>query len=117
MEKNNSLVLIEEKSVFGRIKKFFRIMFGKNKIDITAEAVKQEEPISTNTFSQDLKLETTLEEANKKDKLEDIISIVEKEPQTLDKLSIEKLKVIDEYYDKKIEEVDKKITKLKSKLA
>jgi len=48
---------------------------------------------------------------------EDIIKIVEKNPDLIDNLTILQLEKLNEMYDKIIEENDRKIQRLKSKLA
>ena len=48
---------------------------------------------------------------NQKRKMEEIIKIIEKEPELLKKLDIPKLEMIDNYYKEKIAEYKKKLSK------
>ena len=100
-----------------KLKFFFLNIFVKKDTNVNFKNTENNVENFNNNFSEILKEETVLEAANKKDKIGEIISIVEKEPKILDNLNIEKLKVIDNYYDKKIEEVNTKINRLKNKFA
>jgi len=59
-----------------------------------------------------------MKEASKKNHLrEEIFSIVDNKPELLETLSVEQLEEVNSMYDKIIEENNKKINKLKRKLA
>ena len=51
-----------------------------------------------------------IREANRKNIIEEIIRIIEKEPEILKKLDIPKLEVIDQYYKEKIIEYKKRLS-------
>ena len=51
-----------------------------------------------------------IKQVNRQNKIEEIIQIIEKEPEMLKKLDIPKLEVIDKYYKDKIIEYRKKLS-------
>jgi len=113
--KNNLPQKYEESFMF-KVKRFFSNLFGKKNI--------QKEEI--NPIEKEEKKEVHIEEnsiekmkkASKRvDLEEDIIKIVEKNPDLIDNLTILQLEKLNEMYDKIIEENDRKIQRLKSKLA
>lgn len=53
-----------------------------------------------------------IKETNRKERLFDIIKIIEKQPEMLEDLDISKLEVIDNYYKNEISEYKKKIAKV-----
>ncbi len=77
------------------------------------EAIQEDRKNFINTISKDFKIEN---------KINEIISIINKNPEILNNLSIEKLKKINDLYDKKIEtnksiinELNKQISNLEYK--
>ena len=50
-----------------------------------------------------------IKKIDQKNKMEEIINIIEMNPNVLEKLNIEKLKIIDNYYQEKINEYNIKI--------
>ena len=77
------------------------------------EAIQEDRKNFINTISKDVKIEN---------KINEIISIINKNPEILNNLSIEKLKKINDLYDKKIEtnksiinELNKQISNLEYK--
>ena len=68
--------------------------------------------MENNLFRKSYRLDdSSMEEINKQNKinkLEEIFQIIEKEPRVLEKLDIEKLKIIDKYYKYKVSECKKK---------
>ena len=121
MEKNNSLLVKEDDGFLKKIKRFFKNLLKRNNIKESNTELEysntNEIKNSNEDFSHNLSEQTNIEEIRKKEKIQEIIDIIEKEPKTLDNLTIDKLKIIDNYYDEKIQEADEKIKKLKSKLA
>lgn len=116
---NNSLIEKKEYSFIDKIKNFFRKIFGKqNKVIVEDKLLNVEKTSEyTNNFKASLSDSTNIEEMKKNSKILEIIDIIEKEPKTLKKLSMDKLEVIDNYYVDRIFEIDKKINTLKRKLA
>lgn len=53
---------------------------------------------------------SVIKKMNQKQKLEEIIKIIEKNPDILEKLDIPKLKIINKYYKDKILEYEKKLS-------
>lgn len=105
---------------FKRFIKFFKKIL-KNENTESIENNKKEDNIKNEfsynkkTFLEEYKVEkqdtiqNNLSNDFKQKKLEEIIYIIEKYPYTLDKLDIDKLEIIDNYYIDKIAEYKKKI--------
>lgn len=113
---NNNLP-IEQK----RIKKpFFKkvINFVKNifKKDKTKAERKMRDRIETNAarlreaYKKNEPAFNTTHDIDKKRKISEIIKLVEKDPEALKNLDIDKLKIIDKYYKEEIAEYKKKIS-------
>jgi len=109
---NNSLS-VKENNIFSKIKCFLKSLFykeQKNEEKVVENEIKTE---NNNSFLEEIKSQTNVENAGKEDAIKDIVNTVEKNPETLNKLSMKQLKYVNKYYDKELEEVDKKINKLK----
>jgi len=109
---NNSLS-VKENNIFSKIKCFLKSLFykeQKNEEKVVENEMKIE---NNNSFLEEIKSQTNVENAGKEDAIKDIVNTVEKNPETLNKLSMKQLKYVNKYYDKELEEVDKKINKLK----
>lgn len=70
-----------------------------------------EEPKEKNikNSSEISNIEKLRKENENRQKIKEIIDITEKNPDVLDNLSIKQLRVIDNYYDESLEEINKKI--------
>lgn len=90
--------------IYINIKKFLVNIFKKKKLMI-------EEPKEKNIKnSSDISnIEKLRKENENRQKIKEIIDITEKNPDVLDNLSIKQLRVIDNYYDESLEEINKKI--------
>lgn len=100
--------------MFHRVKLFLKSLFyKKNKIVQELEKVPNETNQNKTSFIEDLAKQTDIDKACEKEALEYIVEEIENNPEALDNISIEKLEDINEYYDKKIEEVDKELYMLK----
>lgn len=103
-----------ENNFFSKFKKFFINIFNKNSSVIESnEVIKEVTPqvvTKENEFSK-------MKMASNKVKLkEDILTMIEKNPQLLETLSIDKLKELDRMYDEIIEKNDRKIKQLKREI-
>ena len=56
------------------------------------------------------------QENKKRENIKEIVEITEKNPEVLNNLSVKQLKVIDNYYDESLEEINKKIAEFKATL-
>ncbi len=98
--------------LFNKIKMFFS-NFIKKKPAI-------EEPIKENKVeisSKETEFDKMKVASNKVKIKEDILTLIERYPELIDSLSIDKLKELDSMYDEIIEENDRKIKKLKREIA
>lgn len=97
-----------ESNFFSNIRRFFSSIFRK-------KAVEEDKEVKTAVKSlrpKENSIESMKELSNKAKLKEDIMEIVEKNPELLRKLSIEKLEELDKMYDKVIAENDMKIKQL-----
>lgn len=107
-----------EKSYIYRIRRFILGLFNRNKkmetienIEVNKDKKVKEKVESINTFSQ-------MKEMSKKSKLkEEILSMIEDNPNLIETLSVVQLEELKNMYTVLIEEKDRKIRKIKRELA
>lgn len=113
---NNQLPIQRESNIFIRFINFFRKKkINKKNATVTGENSTINESKDV-TLSSNLNLNFTHEKNDiqkKQEALHDIIKIVEKNPDILYKLDIQKLNIINNYYDEKIIKLEKRLAKLK----
>jgi len=102
------------KRIFNNIK---RLLFNKKNNNVMVESTPIiDEKINFTDFYKVENLEhvnaSIIRDINNKNKIEEIIQIIEKNPDTLDKLDIPKLEIIDNYYKNKVLEYKNKIARL-----
>jgi len=110
----NKLLIKYENNFFNKIKKFFSKILKKE-----PPIVNQVEVIKCNKIEVGTKVDEfdKMKKASKKAKIkEDILMLIEGNPQLLDTLSIDKLKELDQMYDEVIEKNDRKIKQLQREL-
>lgn len=90
--------------IYINIKNFLANIFKKKNLML-------EEPKEKNSknSSEISNIEKLRKENENRQKIKEIIDITEKNPDVLDNLSIKQLRVIDNYYDESLEEINKKI--------
>lgn len=101
--------------MYTNIKEFFYNIFNKNKLML--EEPKEE--VEAKNKSNEIKINSIdkLKQENKKrENIKEIVEITEKNPEVLNNLSVKQLKVIDNYYDESLEEINKKIAEFKATL-
>ena len=112
----NNLPQKYEGSFLFRVKRFFNKLFGKKsfekeKVEPIVKEEKKEVPIKENSIEK-------MKKESKKAHLEDdILNMIEKNPELIDNLTIPQLEKLNEMYDKVIDENDREIQSLRSKLA
>lgn len=70
----------------------------------------------TKNASELTNIEKLRKESENRQKVKEIIDITEDNPELLENLSIKQLRVIDNYYDESLEEINKKIADFRAKL-
>ncbi len=114
----NSNLPIEQKRIkktfFKKVVNFVKNIFKKDKtkaerkmrdrIEINAARLREAYQSNAPTFN------TTKDVVDKKKKISEIIKLVEKDPEALKNLDIDKLKIIDKYYKEEIAEYKKRIS-------
>lgn len=70
----------------------------------------------TKNASELTNIEKLRKESENRQKAKEIIDITEDNPELLENLSIKQLRVIDNYYDESLEEINKKIADFRAKL-
>ena len=113
---SNQLPIKWKSNIFTRFINFFR----KNKIkEKNVKATEVGSTINENkniTPNNNLTLNFTYEKSESQKKheaLQDIIKMIENNPNTLYKLDIQKLNIINNYYDEKILKLEKHLARLK----
>lgn len=108
---NNKLPIeVKKDNLFTRLFRFLKSVFKKKEEN---DVIKENKELDNNiTFKEknleELKFET-ITKRNPQKVIEEIIQIVEKNPDTLEKLDITKLEIIDMYYKRKIAECKRKL--------
>lgn len=95
-----------------KLKRAFQKLFDKKNrvIEVKKEEVVKNEKTQTDVFEQ-------MRHESKKVKLEnDILAIIDNNPELINTLSFERLEVVSKMYDKIIEDNNRKINKLKRSL-
>ena len=115
---NNKLPIeVKKDNIFKRFFNYIKKIFKKKTSKETIEKSEESTIVKKTTKITELyKLENfdevnadVIKETNRRNKIEEIIRIIEKEPEILNKLDIPKLEVIDQYYKDKIIEYRKKL--------
>lgn len=123
---NNNLPVIENNSFFGKIKIFFRKIFGINNIK-EKENIQQEENhienisveernVDREEFENSIRVSIDIDDKNvflKDKEREEFIKKLENDPRLFYELTLEKLKKIEEYYMNSIDELQVKLNNLK----
>lgn len=104
-----------ENSFLNKIKRFFTGLFKKNVIASKSEEVIQNKKIEVKQTETEFNKMKGL--GNKTRLKEDILTLIESNPDAIKNLSIENLKKLDSMYDEIIEENNRKIKKLKREIA
>lgn len=110
---NNSMIEYK-KSFISKIKDFFRNLFKSKKETYTSEVSELNNDVTISKdseFFNDIKVDTS--DIDKFMDKKNFLEYIEGNVEALNKLSIERLKKLKEYYDGIIEENDKIINKLK----
>lgn len=111
----NKLPIKYEDGFFSKIRKFFSNVFKKKSVTTEQLEVIKEKEVEINTNESDFaKMKVASNRVRIK---EDILTLVEKNPELIENLSIEKLKELDKMYDEIIEKNDRKIKQLKREIA
>lgn len=111
----NKLPIKYEGRFFNKIKNFFYRLFKKDVIVEECNIDIKENKIETNI--QESEIENMKKISNKEKAKDEIVDLIEKNPEVLKTLSLEQLKKIDSIYDEIIKENDRKINKLKREIA
>lgn len=112
----NKLPVKYKESLFSKIKKIFSNAFRKNIVVIP----KHHEVVKKNKFemnANDYILDKMKAESNRVKIKEDILTLIEKNPELIKTLSIESLKELESMYDEIIEKNERKIKQLKREIA
>ena len=114
MVNNDLLPVKKENSFFGKIKTLFNSIFRKRTTPSDEQnTIEIDNSDNKSRFIEDLKEKTNIDDSINKQALEYMVSYIEIYPELLNNFNIEDLEKINEYYDKKIEKIDKEINKLK----
>lgn len=110
MDKNLPIKAKNE-SFFKKIINYIKLFLGNNE----KENIEEKATVEATSIDELYKVENvdeqkTVKEINKKNKIEEIIQIVEKNPEILDTLNVLRLETIDNYYKEKIAEYRRKIS-------
>lgn len=106
---SKELIKMEEKSIFYKIKKFFKNIFCKNTVE---KDIKIEQEKNIYNFKEDIKIKD-INEFNGVVTIDELVAKIEKNPELLNNLSEERLDKLLEYYQKIIEIKKNKILELK----
>lgn len=116
---STNLPMKKDEGIMEKIKSFFRNIFHKNEVKNVNEAEKisnENEIKIENNFSDKLVNNGTEQKKNKYDiarEKEQFIKNIEKNPKILYELPIEKLKMLETYYDESISDLKIELNKLK----
>ena len=107
----NKLPIKYENGFFFKIKNFFSNIFRKNYDVVEEHEIIKGNKIEINNIESEF---AKMKRASNKAKIkEDIFTLIEKQPELIETLSIDKLKVLSDICNKIIEENDRKIKQLK----
>lgn len=113
---NNNLPIKRENSVILKIKNFFRRVFGKKEpietINYKDEKINISNQQDKQHFGEDIKISVSNDYLNEI-KRNDFVDEIEKNPDLLYNLSIDRLKKLENYYDDLIMKDKEELTKLR----
>lgn len=102
--KEKSLIILEkQKNVFVKFKNFFKKLFYKG--NYNTSNVKQEEINNVNNenkFKEQIKTEVNISEITNEIKKEEFLKEIEKDEIVLYNLSLDRLKVLEKYYEDRV---------------
>lgn len=115
---NNLPVNVKKENIFRKCINFIKKIFNRERVYSDNEAVNvnysvQREKEIDNLYKVN-NIEKVYIEKEKACKMKEIIRIIEDNPSVLEKLDINRLKIIDNYYVEKIEKCKKKLTSISS---
>lgn len=113
----NLPIEFKKENIFKRIKRIIKSIFIKKpKIETEILLNNNHKGRPNKVISELYKVNDVMDTdvvVNKKQKMQEIIDIIEKDPSVLKKLDIKKLQIIDNYYIEQIEIYKKKLAKAK----
>lgn len=101
MEKQ--LITVENESIYNKIKKFFYKKFHRNSVNETTIVNNKTTDIEKEGFVNDIKVDADMSEITKKLELEEFLKKVEDDDTILDNLSLYRLKILEKFYEDRIE--------------
>jgi len=115
---NNGLPKKYEKGFFEKIKNFFLDIFSMKKVEINKVEENNLEKNNEIKEREQINYFEEMKEVSKKEHIkQDIVSIIDKNPELIKTLSLLQLKELNKIYKKIIEEIEKNIKKLEKVIA
>lgn len=115
---NSNLPIKQDKSLFGRIKVFFRKIFFKEKIEndyiekVEEQSSIQNEDNRKKQFEESIRVETNNDYINEI-KREEFLDKLESNPELLYSFPVDKLEKLESYYGESIKKQEEKLAKIK----
>lgn len=106
---NNQLIPIKKENIFTKIKNFLHKLFGKKENQTEMDYVNiventNENKLNQNVFNDSLKIEDNSKAVYQDMERENFIKKIEEDDTILDKLSLDRLKILEKYYEKRVKE-------------
>lgn len=102
-DKENKLILLEKQNIFVKIKNYFYKLFHKENKNISIEKQEKEENIvDKSNFKENIKTEVDFSEINNEIKKEEFLKKIEKDETILKKLSLDRLKLLEKFYEDRV---------------
>ena len=114
---NNQLIPSQKNCFFTRIKLFFCKLFGRKKEMIESDYRKKTTENNFLGSNESLKVEVDNSEIYQKLGKEKFIKQLENDDTILEKLSLERLKILEKYYEKKVQEKEEILRKLENDIS
>ena len=107
----NELIPLEKNNIFSKIKNIFRKLFSKKENSIINEENKNINSENAN-FNDNLKVDIDNSKIYNSIEKEKFIKSIKEDDTILDKLSLDRFRILEKYYEKKVQEKEKFLKKL-----
>ncbi len=110
------LISLEKQSIYSRIKKFFYKIFHRvpvDEIDVDKKEIINND-IKKENFIKDIKENVDMSEITKRIKIEEFVKELEVDDTILDNLSLDRLKILEKFYEDRVNRKKELLKKIKN---
>ena len=110
---DNKLITLEKENFFIKVRKFFYNLFHKKSNNNISKINKKEEILNKNKFIENIKTDVNFSEVTNGLKREEFLKNIEKDKTILYTLPLDRLKVLERFYEDRINKKKEILEKIK----